>query len=386
MGFNGMYPETGGDYAFLRRAYGHLVAFLFAWTELLVIRTGSIAAVSYLFSGYACALLGVDKAMMRPLAIGIGMLLGAINVMGLNVGRKLQNTLSLTKVAAILLLISGAAVVGHGNVCHLTGLPQEAPSLNLVSSFLLALIPILWTYGGWQESVFVAGETKNAGKTLPFALTGVVFVVSSLYILANAVFLYLIPPDRLVNSTEIAADVLKLLYGGVSSKILEVLVVISAIGSINAMLIIGSRITYAMAHDVPLFKVFASESSDSKAPVRALGLNVAGACIFILLGTFERLLFFTGIAVWLFFALVVASVFVFRIRNPAIRRPFVVPLYPWLPACFIFVCVSLCLNTLWIYPRESLLGLALVASGIPVFCLSQYLVRKGILKQDGPKL
>jgi APA family basic amino acid/polyamine antiporter len=193
----------------------------------------------------------------------------------------------------------------------------------------------------------------------------------------------LIPASDMTRSTLIAADVMKLLYGGgVSSKLLEVLIVIYAVGTINAMIITGSRITYAMAHDVPLFQILASESKQSATPIKALFVNVVGACIFVLLGSFDRLLFFTGIVVWLFFALVVASLFVFRKRFPEMARPFVVPFYPVLPAVFVAVCLGLSTNTLCTYPEQSLFGLGLVATGIPVFYLSQYLVGKGMIKPE----
>jgi len=382
-----MFPDTGGDYAFLRRAYGKLIAFLFAWTELLIMRTGAIAAISYLFADYACAFLALDKSMTKALGVGAIILLGALNFLGLRFGKNVQNVLSLAKVLAIVLLIASALTAGHGDISRLTSWPHDATGASLFSAFLLALIPILWTYGGWQENVFVAGETKDTGKTLPFALTGVVLVVSSLYILLNAIFLYLIPSETLTKSTLIAADVMKLLYGdGMSSSVVEALVVLYAIGTINAMIITGSRITYAMAQDVPLFKILAAESPDTATPIRALAINVIGSCIFVLVGSFNQLLFFTGIAVWLFFALVAASIFVFRVKLPNITRPFAVPFYPILPACFLLVCICLCVNTMWTFPQQSFFGLGIVATGIPVFFLSRYLVGRGIIKQNpGPE-
>jgi APA family basic amino acid/polyamine antiporter len=250
----------------------------------------------------------------------------------------------------------------------------------LISAFGLALIPILWTYGGWQENVFVAGETKESGKSLPFALLGTVFLVGSVYLLLNVIFLYLIPADKMASSSMVAADVLDLLFGSSGGKVLAALVVLSCLSAINAMIITGSRVTYAMAQDVPLFKMFAASSQDMT-PKRALLLNAFGACVFVILGSFDRLLFFTGIAVWLFFAFTTACVFIFRKNYPDLERPFVVPFYPWLPGLFILSCLGLCFNTLVTYPQQSLWGLGLVATGAPIFWLSQYLVKKGVLKQ-----
>ena len=371
------FPETGGDYVYLRNGYGKLVAFLYAWTQLTIIRTGSIATISYLFADYACGLLSVTGSWAKPLAVGVISILALVNLAGLNYGRIAQNLLTLAKLSALLFLVVCGLLSGKGEPSRLTALADVSINIKLISSFLLALIPVLWTYGGWQESVFVAGETREARKSLPFALLGTVAVVGSAYMCVNALLLYLLPPEKIAASPLIAADVLDLLYGGLSGKLLEALVVLYSIGSVNAMIITGSRVTYAMAQDFPLFQFLARTDGKTNTPTAALLLNAVGSCIFVMLGSFDRLLFFTGIAVWLFFALVVACVFIFRLRQPQVERPFIVPLYPWLPACFLLACTGLCLNTLLWYPQQSILGLALVASGAPVYYLSQSLSRRG---------
>lgn len=375
-------PQTGGDYIFLRQAYGKLIAFLYAWTELIVIRTGSIAAISFLFADFACGLLNIDKSMSKPLAIIVVVALATLNLMGLDSGKRAQNAFTLLKVAALVLLICGGLFAG-GNISRVIAMPLATPGLSALSAFALALIPILWTYGGWHENTFVAGETKNARQSLPFALLMTVLIVTSIYVLLNAIFLYAFPLKIIANSPLLAADMLSRQYGALGGKLLEVLVVLYSIGSINAMLITGSRIVYAASKDIAIFKVFSATSSRTMTPVGGVLLNALVACVFIMVGSFDRLLFFTGIVVWLFFALVVATIFVFRKQYTENDLQFRVPFYPWLPIFFILICVGLALNTFLVYPEQSSYGLALVAAGVPVFYISEHLLGKGSSLQKG---
>lgn len=373
-------PESGGDYIYLRRAYGQLIAFLYAWTELVIIRTGSIAAISFLFAGYACNLFAMDISATKIFAIGIILILTAFNLTGLYLGSKLQNILSLTKLLSLILLILAGLFSTKGNLSQVINFKHIDLNPSLYSSFALALIPILWTYGGWQENVFLAGETKDTKRSLPFALLGTVLVISVIYLLVNVSFLYIIPAEQMKNSSLVAADALNIIYGGFSAKLFDILVILCSIGTINAMIIAGSRIAYAVGTDLSAFKLLKITTHD-KTPVIALLLNSLGACIFVILGSFDRLLFFTGIAVWIFFALVVSSLFIFRKRYANNTNRFLVPFYPWLPCFFILVCLMLCANILFTYVEQSLYGLLLISTGVPVFYVSKYLTDKNILKE-----
>ncbi len=375
------FPETGGDYVFLRQAYGKLVAFLYAWTELLIIRTGSIAAISFLFADYACGLLSIDLSMAKLLALAVICILTALNLAGLTYGVKVQNTLTLTKLIAITLLILAGLFSGKGDLAPILTVPKLDLNLSFFSSFALALIPILWTYGGWQENIFVAGETKDAARSLPFALIGTVIIISCAYVLLNVFFLCIIPPEKMISSPLVAAQALNIIYGGLSAKLVDILVVICSIGAINAMIISGSRITYALGADQPIFRTLTFTTTKNNTPIAALLLNSLGACFFVILGSFDRLLFFTGIAVWLFCALSIASLFIFRKRYPTKVREFNVPFYPWLPGIFVIICTALCLDTFFTYVEQSLFGIGLICCGIPAFYLSQYLGNNNFLNQ-----
>jgi len=369
------FPETGGDYIYLRNAYGKLVAFLYGWTNLIIIRPGTIAAVSFLLADYACGLCGLGTSWSKTLALAAVVIFAGVNIRGTEWGRTVQNGLSLAKVLALILLIWCGFGCAKGNLSFMTSITHEDINTNLIMSFGLAQIPILWTYGGWQESVFVAGETRDAKKSLPFALLSTVILVGVIYLLLNAVFLYLFPPNQLSTMTLVASDVLRLLWGETGAKLLAVLVVLCASGCVNGMIITSSRLTFSMFQDIPALKVLSDPDLQCGAPRKAILVNALGSAVFIIVGSFDRLLFFTGIVVWIFFALVGCCIFVFRHRYPQAERPCPVFLYPWLPAGFILVCLGLSLDTFLKFPEQSLLGLTLVAIGVPVFYFLRHCVR-----------
>lgn len=365
------FPETGGDYVYLRNAYGKLVAFLYGWTNLTIIRPGSIAAVAFLLSDYACAVLGAPASLTSPVAACAIAVFSAVNLGGMRWGRIVQNGLILAKVLALGLLIWCGFASGQGDVSRLCSFGHVQVDAHLITSLGLALIPILWTYGGWQESVFVAGEAKDARKDLPVALLNTVALVGFIYILLNAVFLYLYSAEQLSHMTLVASNVLSLLWGATGAKVLAALVVLCAGGCINGMIITSSRLTFSMFQDIPVLRFLSDADLGAGAPRKAIVLNALASAAFVVAGSFDQMLFFTGIAVWLFFAVVVSCLFVFRFRYPDIERPCPVYLYPWLPAAFMLVCVGLCTDTMLAYPAQSLVGLALVAAGIPFFYLSR---------------
>lgn len=364
------FPETGGNYIYLHKSYGPLVGFLFGWAELLVIRTGSIAAVSFVFAEYLQSFLSINKSLVKPIAIFIVFILSFINVVGLRYGKRVQDVSIVAKISALLGIIIFGVISKKGNISyfHSTPITFDGGTFSVIG---LALIPILWTYGGWHENTFVAGETKNARKILPFALITGIFIVTSLYLAVNFLYLYLIPVREMANSNLIASDALQILYGKNGRKMFEALVIISSLGCLNAIIITGGRITYAMAKDNAIFRYIGEISKKYGTPHRAITTNAFWSIVLIILGTFNRLLFFTGILVWLFFTLAGGALFILRYKFPDIERPYKVWGYPFLPAIFIFISIALVINTIFFYPFQSFMGLCLLMTGIPIFIISQ---------------
>ncbi|HEY9785713.1 MAG TPA: amino acid permease, partial [Candidatus Obscuribacterales bacterium] len=356
-------PESGGDYIYIREAFGKLVAFTYSWTELTIIRTGSIAAMALLFAEHGCSFADLDRLYMKAIAVAVTAAIAVVNCFGLKLSSVFQNYTTWTKVLALLMLVALGVMSGKGDASRLTG-GAVAVDGSVMSAFGVAMIPILWTYGGWRENVFLAGETKETHKSLPFALFATCGLVTAIYMALNVLFLYLLPPSQIAASELIAADVLRLLYGAPGAKIFEAFVMIYALGALNAMILTGSRIAQAMASDSSFFKSLAAVHERTDAPVRAVFVNALWSCVLIFSGSFDQLLFFTGIAVWLFFALVAAAVPILRKRNPQLHRSFLVPLNPWLPLLLVLISLALALVTLLSYTKESLFGLGLVGLGI----------------------
>jgi len=244
--------------------------------------------------------------------------------------------------------------------------------------------------GGWHENTFVAGETKDAKKTIPFALITGVLIITLFYVAINYIYIYLIPVREISNAKLIASDVLQILLGTSGRKLLEALIIISALGCLNAMIITGSRVTYAMAKDNIIFRYIGQANVRYGTPERAIAISVIWSMVLIVIGTFNELLIFTGILVWLFFALVVGGIFILRYRMrfsscypmpeadppladkfPDTERPYRVWGYPLIPALFIIICILLCINTTIFYPKQSLIGLGLAMTGVPIFFISR---------------
>jgi len=364
------FPQTGGNYIYLRESYGRGVGFLFGWTELLVVRTGSIAAVAFISGQYLQSFLALDKLPVKLIATSVVFILSFINILGLRPGKIFQNLSTLAKTLALIAIIILGLSSREGSLSNFLPILGTVDK-KILTSFGLALIPILWTYGGWHESTFVTEETKDYRRSLPFSLITAILIVTFIYTAINLVYIYLVPVREIASSELIASNVMQILYGAKARKILEILVIISSLGCINGMIITGSRVTYAMACDNPIFRYLGEIDRKHFVPSRSILINTIWTTVLIIWGTFNQLLFFTGIAVWLFFALAVAGIFILRYKYPQLERPFKVWGYPIVPAVFVLICASLVIITLLFYPIESLFGLCLMLSGVPVFIYLQ---------------
>ncbi|MBD3427084.1 MAG: amino acid permease [Candidatus Omnitrophica bacterium] len=364
------FPETGGNYVYLKKSYGPLTAFLFGWSELLVIRAGSLAAVAFIFAEYLASFLGADKLLVKPFAVFSIVLLGVVNIAGLRQSKRTQNFFVVVKLLALVALIFLGFISGEGDYGRFR-MSFEGGGGDTLYFFGVALIPILWTYGGWHENVFVAGETINARTTLPFALvTGIVSVIV-LYLGANALYLYLFPPEAIQRTDIVAAKVFTLLHTRYGRKIFESVVIVSSIATINSMIMTGSRITYAMARDLRYFRYFNRLSKRQATPYRAIIVLAVWSVLLVLWGTFNRLLYFAGFLVWIFFALVVAGLIILRYKYPDKKRPYAVWGYPFLPAAFMMVSFALAVVSFASHVQTSLAGLAILAAGLPLYYFSK---------------
>jgi basic amino acid/polyamine antiporter, APA family len=337
------YSKEGGDYVYLTRAFGRKVGFLFAWCQLWIVRPASIGVMAFLFAEYANAIWPQAKGAMAvyvlvAYAAASIIALTAINILGMREGKWTQNVLTVAKVLGL------AAIVAVG-FTHPAAAPtptQSAGSSDFpLSDFGLALVFVLFAYGGWNEMAFVSAEVKNPRKNILRALLIGTLAVTAIYVLVNLAFLYALGFVGTRNPT-VATDVLTLGIGPWAGQTISVLICISALGAINGQIFTGSRIYYAMGKDHRLYAWLGRWNARRNAPVCSLliqcAITLALSVWFGLSANgFKRMMIFSTPGFWFFLALVGVSVFVLRRRDREIERPFRVPAYPLTPALF---CLS----------------------------------------------
>ncbi len=358
-------PHTGGTYVYLREAFGKPVGFLFGWAEFSIVRAGSIAAVAYILISYLGNFIPSIFSHEKLWTIAVIALFTAVNIFGIQIGTKIQNMLTALKIAFILAIV--------GLIFHLRGIPEihssalisgmDAPSVFGIAP---ALIPVLFTYGGWHQSTFMSGEFRDTQKALPLSLIAGVVIVTAVYLCMNVAYLQMMTPAQMAGSKAIVSDVFMNLFGATGKLAISAVVIISASGALNSTILTGGRIPFAVARDYPRFSWFAGIHPQFGTPMRSLLLNGVWASVLVLWGNFEQLLFFYSFASWLFFAFTGFGVFLLRRRQPA-AGTFLRIGYPWTPVLFIFSSVWLCGIAVVHAPFESLLGFLLLSAGLPIY-------------------
>lgn len=374
-----MMPRTGGVYVYLREAFGPLVAFLFGWAQLLVLRPAAYGAISITSAEYLWRLMGADgsQALFGPLSLAqvtaaaLVILVAAVNYRGIELGALIQNVSTVLKVAALLVLVGlgvwwGLTGVGRVDV---TSPPTPLRDLSLVSAFGLAMVPVLWSYDGWSDVGFIGGEVKDPQRTLPRAFLAGTGLVAALYLLVNAAYLMVVPLEQMPGSKLIAADVAEAVLGGIGVVFVSGAVALSTFGTLNGSMMTGPRIFYAMAEDRLFFRQFARVQPRHGTPGAAIVLSAVLGVVFVSIRTFAELADQFVIGIWPFYALGVLSVFVLRRKRPDLERPYRAWGYPWVPALFLAAALFLLGNYLISEPMLFLANLGVIATGIPVFWL-----------------
>jgi len=367
------YPESGGDYVFLTRAYGRSAGFIFAWAELWVIRPGSVGGIAYVFAEYANELwpLAIGEraylAVMGYAAAAVAVLT-LVNIIGVREGKWTQNLLTTVKVLGLLLIVIAAFAFGS---------PAAGPAAAATSpgpgNFRLALIFILWTYGGWNEMSYVGAEIHNPRRNILRALVLGTLAVTAVYLLVNLAFVYALSFEGFRDSPAAAADVLRLGIGDWGARLVSLLICISALGAINGQIFTGARIYYAMGRDHKLYARLGRWHPRMGTPVASLILQITVtlgliAAFGMLRSGFESMVEFTAAIYWTFALLVGLSLFVLRRRDRQVERPYRVPLYPLPPILFCASCLFMLYSSLsyaFAAARyEPVWAVALVAIGV----------------------
>ena len=361
------YPEAGGGYAYLRRAYGPLVSFLYGWKCLLVMDPGITAALAVGLASYLGYVVELSPIALKAVAIGVVLGLAAVNALGLRLGDGVIRLLTAFKLGALATIILLAVVLRGGDVANFLPLVEQRPGSDPLPGALAgALVGAFFAFGGWWEISKLAGEARDPDRTVPRALALGVAIVTVAYILTSAVFLYLVPLHQVTSGETFAAQAGEALFGRAGGQVFAGIVVVSVLGSLAALLMALPRVYYAMARDGVFFRPIGAVHPRFRTPVRAIAVQATLASTFVALGTFDEILGYFIFVTVLFLGLTVAAVFVLRRRDPG-PLPFPTPGYPMTPIAFlVFVAVLLVLLG-GSQPVQAALGVGVVALGVPVY-------------------
>ncbi len=358
-------PEAGGTYIYLRQAYGRLPAFLYSWSALAVIESGSVATLAVAFGIYASSLFPLGAAAQKLLAAGVIVVLTGVNILGVRQGAAVQTVFTAAKLLGLAIIV-GYALFTPGIAPLASSLPLPTPHTT-ASSFGVALIGVLWAYQGWQVLSYASGEVKDPGRVLPRSYFFGTLLVVVVYLSANLAYLRVLPLRALAEHQRVAAKAMEVLAGRRGAAFVSALILCSIFGALNGTILGGARVCYAMAHDGLFFSAVARVHARFKTPALALVIQGLWSILLALSGSYEQLFTYVIFTVWIFYGAAVFGLIVLRRREPGLARPYRVWGYPVLPVAFAAAAFAIVVNTLVTTPREAGIGLGLVLAGVPIY-------------------
>lgn len=360
-------PAAGGGYVYLREAFGLIIAFVYGWNLLTVNHSGAIAFVATVFAKYSAAALGMTLSDPGPYAVGIIVFLTGINWFGIRAGALTQNILTVLKLLAISLLI----VVG----LTARGAPEPlapAPPIHPIA-LVGALMPVLFSYGGWYYVNDIAGEIRDPQRNLPRALIFGMLLVAACYLLANVAYLAVLGHDGLAASSAPAADLMRKVLGEPGARLIAAGIAISTLGFCNISVIGAARVFQVMGADGVFFRVAGRLHPRWRSPNVALALLALWSCALALSGTFEQLLNYSTVGDWIGMAAVIGTLFWYHSRQSTEPVTFRVPFYPVLPVVFLIVVLWVVAVTCWRNPHDAGMGVLITLAGLPVYFFWRWL-------------
>ncbi len=361
-------PEAGGGYVYLREAYGRGVAFLYGWKCMLVMDPGITAALAAGLASYVGYALGVSGTSLKLIAIGSILVIAAVSIAGVRFGSGLMQALTALKLGALALIAALAFALHAGSWANFIPFVAQHPGSDpLPGALAPALVGAFFAFGGWWEISKLAGEARDPARTLPRALALGVAIVTVIYIVTSAVFLYLIPLERVTSGETFAAQAGELLFGPAGGRVFAWIVIVAVLGSLLGLLMALPRVYYAMANDGVFFKAVAAVHPRFGTPARAIAIQTAIASLYVALGTFNQIIGYFVFVTVLFVGLTVAGLFRIRRRVPA--ASYSTWGYPVTPVLFLVLVAVLLLLLAGHNPLRAALGVGIVALGVPVYLL-----------------
>ena len=378
-----MMPEAGGEYVYLKTAYGPFWGFLYGWTQMWVAKSGSIATLAtgffYYLANFNPALEGVLFSIPLPigpgggplviqygqvLAIAVILILAVANYYGVKVGGGVQITTTIAKLGLIALVI----VIGlFGGSADPANFATSVPARGGLAGFIAALVAALWAYDGWNNLNMVAGEVKNPQRNLPRALIYGTSLVMAIYLITNLAYFLVLPASEVAAHDRVASEMMRRILGAPGAAAVALAAMLSIFAALNGSILSGARVPYAMAHDGLFFKAFGGVNASHHTPGFSILALSGWACVLVLSGRYEQLLTLVIFPSWILYGMATAAVIVLRRKMPDAPRPYRTLGYPVVPIVFVLVAILLLGFTLVNSPRESGLGLVVIAIGFPFY-------------------
>jgi APA family basic amino acid/polyamine antiporter len=389
-----MMPRAAGEYGIVKDAYGRPLGFIYGWTQFVIARTASGAALAVGFAIFLNDFLGgslrheylsyilpgghtLSFGRLQVVALATILITTLINCAAVSFSGAVASVLTGMKVLLLLGLGFGAFFYSGGDwsnlgMANINGACEGVSVIGGMGGAAAAMIGALWAYDGWNNVTFLAGEVKNPGKNLPLALIGGMLVVITLYLFVNISYYHVLTPTQIADvpaSSSVAAEVIRRLLGSIAVTLMAAAMMTSSFGALHSSILATARLPYALALDGLSFKSLAKVSPRTHVPVRALVVQAFWSCVLALSGSYDRLTDYAIFALTLFYALVAASVFIFRRRLPEAERPYRTWGYPVVPILFLIGTTWLIFMTIWNSPQQTGVGLGLILLGVPVYLI-----------------
>jgi len=360
-------PHAGGDYNYLKAAYGPWAGFLLGWISFFVINPGSIAALSVGAVKYLSFYFPIFKEIIQEklMAISMVLLLSTINYLGVKAGSKTQNFLTMVKLLTIIGLIALGFTIGKGSWHHFTVFStRDFKVTNLLGT---AMIAVIFTYSGWFASAYMGSEIKNPKTNLPLSFIIGTLVAMILYCTLNSIYIYALPVEEMTGVVNIGEKAASVLFGPVPATLISLLICLAILGTLNSTILTAPRMYYAMAKDGLFVGMMTRVHPKYRTPHVSISLQAALSCVLIVLGTFNQLLTYVVFAILLSSIASGIALFTLRLRRPDLRPDYRTWGYPYTPVIFILAYIWIAIQILFGKPLESLIGIGIVLTGIPFY-------------------
>lgn len=360
-------PEAGGQFVYLREAYGPVWGFLYGWGAFMVINTASIAAIAVAFAKYLGYFIPLSDGEIKIVAMLSTIVLTTINCFGLKLGAWTQNVFTFLKMAALAGIMVVSFVLPGGTVENFTPLFPAQSFSSLLGPLGLAMVAALWAYDGWIEITYVGSEVKNPQRNLPLSIIFSTLIVMTLYVLISIACVYVLSVGTMAQAKLVAAEAATKMIGPQGAALVTIAILLSTLGSNHGIVFTAARIPYAMANAGLFFKSMGKVNEKYHVPMTALLVQGGWACLLTLSGTYDQLFTYVVFVSWLFYAMSCGAVLILRRQAPQMPRPYKTWGYPVVPIIFILFAIWLMINTIIEAPRDAAIGVGIMLLGLPIY-------------------